>query len=99
MTPEQLKTYIVSLNSGSGCLFQPMAGADTYTYILTAKHLFEGTKSDQDGNQVAYNTADGHVVPITRLTYQDGVWSEIILKFVFKKGENYFASPDADAAI
>ncbi|WP_462265719.1 ABC-three component system protein [Mucilaginibacter sp.] len=99
MTTEQLKTYIVSLNDGSGCLFQPMAGADTYTYILTAKHLFEGTKSDLNGNQVAYNTADGHVIPITRLVYQDGVWSEIVLNFVFKNGKNYFASSNADAAI
>lgn len=99
MTPEQLKTYIVSLKGGSGCLFQPMIGANTYTYILTAKHLFEGTELDIDGKQRAFNTSDGHIIPITRLTYLDDIWSEIVFNFEFRNGVNYFASPDADAAI
>ncbi|PUZ26123.1 hypothetical protein DCC81_17955 [Chitinophaga parva] len=99
MTPEQLKTYIVSLNNGSGCLFQPMEGINAYTYILTAKHLFEGTRRDENGNNTTYDTRNGDTVPITRLTYQAGSWSEIIFNFVVNKGENYFASPNADAVI
>ncbi|RYE58334.1 MAG: hypothetical protein EOP48_03775 [Sphingobacteriales bacterium] len=99
MNSEQLKTYIISMMGGSGCLFQPMLGMNKYTYILTAKHLFEGTKSDADGNPENYNTADGVIVPITRLEYQDGNWSEIVFDFVFQKGVNYFASSNADAAI
>lgn len=99
MTSEQLKTYIVSLNGGSGCLFQPMAGANEYTYILTAKHLFEGTTQDEDGLEVPYRTADGHIIPITRLQYLDGNWSEVVFDFIFHRGENYFPSLDADAAI
>ena len=99
MTPEQLKTYIVSMNNGSGCLFQPMAGTNAYTYILTAKHLFEGTRLDEDGNTITYDTADGDIIPITRLEYREENWSEVIFDFVIHKGENYFASPNADAVI
>ena len=99
MTAEQLKTYIVSLNGGSGCLFQPMTGTNQYTYILTAKHLFEGKTLDEDGNELAYETAEGYVTPITRLAYQDGNWSEVVFNFVFRRGESYFPSADADAAI
>lgn len=99
MTAERLKTYIVSLKGGSGCLFQPMTGNNEYTYILTAKHLFEGIKSDTDGNEFAYSIEDGEIVPITVLDYQDGNWSEIIIKFIFRRGENYFPSNEADAAI
>ncbi len=99
MTPELLKTYIVSLNNGSGCLFQPMAEANAYTYILTAKHLFEGTKLNDDGHKMDYTTTDGHIIPITRLEYQDDNWTEIVFDFEFQRGENYFASPDTDAVI
>lgn len=99
MTPEKLKTYIVSLNGGSGCLFQPMTEKNEYTYILTAKHLFEGTGLSQDGFEKSYNTDDGHIIPITRLDYQDGNWSEIIFHFEFRRGISYFPSIDADAAI
>ncbi|RZJ85780.1 MAG: hypothetical protein EOO20_19635 [Chryseobacterium sp.] len=99
MTAERLKTYIVSLKGGSGCLFQPMTETNEYTYILTAKHLFEGVRSDIDGNESAYGTADGQAIPITRLAYQDGNWSEIPFEFIFQRGENYFPSTDADAAI
>lgn len=99
MTPEQLKTYIVSLKDGSGCLFQPLAKQDAYTYVLTAKHLFEGVKPNVDGVLERYDTNQGEVIPIIRLVYQDGIWAETIIDFIFQRGENYFASSDADAAI
>lgn len=99
MTPEQLKTYIVSLNNGSGCLFQPMSGTNEYTYILTAKHLFEGIKLNEDGLEIPYKPVDGQVIPITRFKYQDDNWSKVVFDFVLHTNENYFASTDADAVI
>lgn len=63
MTPGKAKTYIVTVNGGSGCLFQPMTGANEYTYILTAKHLFEGTTRDEDGAEV-------HIAQLTTMLYQ-----------------------------
>ncbi|MBF9254618.1 hypothetical protein I2I11_15035 [Pontibacter sp. 172403-2] len=99
MTHEKLKTYIVSLNGGSGCLFQPMTGTNEYTYILTVKHLFEGMRPNIDGAVEAYDTTEGQVVPITRIIFEHGIWSEVIINFVFRRGENYFASAEADAAI
>lgn len=99
MTKELLKTYIVSLKGGSGCLFQPMGGAGLYTYILTAKHLFEGKRVGQNGNQEDFVTADGEIIKITRLDYFGGIWSEIEIDLVFSRGINYFDSPISDAAI
>ncbi|MET0636143.1 MAG: ABC-three component system protein [Chitinophagaceae bacterium] len=99
MIPEQLKTYIVSLKGGSGCLFQPINGTNEYTYILTAKHLFEGTRLNNDGQPEAYDTDEGQVISITRLVYQGGNWSEVAFNFVFRRGESYFPSADTDAAI
>jgi len=99
MTPELLKTYVVSLKNGSGCLFQPMAGTDSYTYILSAKHLFEGTRRAGNGQMEQYSIDDGDIIPITRLLYLDGIWSEVVIDFVVERGVNYFVSSVADAAI
>jgi len=99
MTPELLKTYIVSLKNGSGCLFQPIGGVDSYTYVLSAKHLFEGTRRGTNGHPENYDIANGEAIPISRLTYIEGVWSEEIIDFIVEKGVNYFASGVADAVI
>lgn len=99
MTPELLKTYIVSLKNGSGCLFQPMTGTDSYTYVLSAKHLFEGSRLAANNQIENYGVLNGEVIPITRLVYHVGVWSEIVINFTVEKGINYFVSDEADAAI
>lgn len=99
MTPELLKTYIVSIRGGSGCLFQPMEGNNTYTYILTAKHLFDGTSLDEDGSPVENLMADGETFQISRLTYQDDTWLEVRFDFILQRNINYFPSADADAVI
>ncbi|RZJ89255.1 MAG: hypothetical protein EOO20_11455 [Chryseobacterium sp.] len=99
MTPELLKTYIVSLKNGSGCLFQPMDGTNSYTYVLSAKHLFEGTRLAANNQMEDYGISDGDIIPITRLLYIQGIWSEAVIDFVVEKGVNYFVSTVADAVI
>ncbi|MDQ6481832.1 ABC-three component system protein [Dyadobacter sp. LHD-138] len=99
MTPEILKTYLVLVNEGSGCLFQPMISDSSYTYILTAKHLFEGIKLDEDGNPHNFTAIDGDLFPIRRLVLNNETWSEESISFKFVRNETYFPSDTADAAI
>ena len=40
-----IREYIVIVNAGSGCIFQPMD--DAYTYVLTAKHNIRDNKITQ----------------------------------------------------
>ncbi|RZJ86449.1 MAG: hypothetical protein EOO20_18275 [Chryseobacterium sp.] len=76
-----------------------MVNDGSYTYILTAKHLFEGTKTDIDGNPTAYDTADGEQIAITRVLFDGTNWTEAAVPFEFHRQVNYFASPNSDAAI
>ena len=99
MTLEELKTYIVKVNGGSGCLFQPIQSEMNYTYILTAKHLFEGTKNDEDGIKIPFKITDGTEIQIFRQKNVGGKWNEVIVSFVLNYGETYFPHKDADAAI
>lgn len=39
----KLASFIVKVEAGSGCLFQPMCGE--YSYVLTARHVVEKAKS------------------------------------------------------
>jgi len=99
MTLDELKLYTVRVKDGSGCLFQPILNENNYTYILTAKHLFEGVTQDDDGNDFPYATQDGTAISIVRQVNVDGKWQKISIPFTLTKGETYFPHKDADAAI
>lgn len=99
MTLEELKLYTVRVKDGSGCLFQPILNESNYTYILTAKHLFEGMTQDEDGNDIPYITQDGAEISIIRQVNVDGQWQEQIIPFVLTQGQTYFPHKEADAAI
>ena len=99
MTLDKLKLYTVRVKDGSGCLFQPILNENNYTYILTAKHLFEGITQDDDGNDIPYTTQDGTEISIIRQVNVDGQWQEQIIPFVLTQGQTYFSHKEADAAI
>ncbi len=99
MTLDELKLYTVRVKDGSGCLFQPILNENNYTYILTAKHLFEGMKQDNDGNDITYTTQDGTEISVVRQVNVDGQWQEQIIPFVLTQGLTYFPHKVADAAI
>jgi hypothetical protein len=88
MTIDNIKEYIACINGGSGVIFQP---ADVqFTYILTAKHIFDG----QDGN------------PFTdkiKIHYYDKEKNQMQLypDFELVQNENYFphSIDDVDIAI
>ncbi|MEM8937888.1 MAG: ABC-three component system protein [Bacteroidota bacterium] len=98
MSEDDIKKYTVIVNEGSGCLFQPM-NTNEYTYVLTAKHLFEGEKKDENGRTIQYSTNDGDSIKIIQLILNEGTWEESPIDFTFQKGINYFIHEDADAAI
>ncbi len=99
MTLDELKLYTVRVKDGSGCLFQPILDENKYTYILTAKHLFESVSQDEDGNDVAYTTPDGTEISIVRQVNVGGHWQEQIIPFILIRNQTYFPHKYADAAI
>lgn len=99
MNLEELAGYHVTVKNGSGCLFQPIGCEQNYTYILTAKHLFEGTRKGEDGRLEKYTTEDGALIPISRVTLENDRHIEVTIPFTLRRGENYFIHPEADAAI
>lgn len=99
MTLEQLKLYNIRVKDGSGCLFQPMLNDSNFTYILTAKHLFEGIRKDDNGDDIPYSDLDGAEVEIIRQINLNGQWQEESIPFILRKGENYFSHKEADAVI
>ncbi len=90
MTLDELKLYTVRVKDGSGCLFQPILNENNYTYILTAKHLFEGIAQDDDGNDLPYATQDGTDISIVRQVNVDGQWQKISIPFTLERGKTYF---------
>ncbi len=66
MTLNELKLYTVRVNNGSGCLFQPILNGDQFTYILTAKHLFENRGRDEN-DEIIPPISDGTEISIVRL--------------------------------
>lgn len=98
MNLDELKLYTVQVGNGSGCLFQPIS-ENKYTYVLTAKHLFEGTTLDDNGATVDYSFTDGTEISIFRPIKNVEGWNEIEIKLMLKRGENYFAHKYADAVI
>lgn len=99
MTLNELKIYTVRVKDGSGCLFQPILNENNYTYILTAKHLFEGISKDEDGNDIPYETQNGTEILIVRHVNIDDQWQEQIIPFVLTRDQTYFPHKEADAAI
>lgn len=99
MTLDELKLYTVRVKDGSGCLFQPILDENKYTYILTAKHLFEGMAQDEDGNIQPYVTEDGTEISIVRLMNVGDQWQKIPIQFTLTRGITYFPHKNADAAI
>lgn len=84
MNINKLREYIVIINGGSGCIFQPMT--KDYSYILTAKHNIE------DYN----NTID----ILIRFEFVDGNWNKINIPYSeLVIGENYFPHADKDICI
>lgn len=97
MTLDELKLFNVRFDNGSGCMFQPISNNDTY--ILTAKHLFEGTAPDENGDLIDYSIGNGTAISIFRTIESAGTWEETKIQFVLQRGETYFAHKDADAVI
>ena len=78
-----IRDYIVILNAGSGCIFQPMD--DAHTYVLTAKHNIRDNKITQfvRFRLNENNNWDEINIPLEALV----------------ENENYFPHPDKDIAI
>ena len=99
MTLDELKLYLVQVKDGSGCLFQPILNENNFTYILTAKHLFEGSKPNENGENTPYSDPDGSEIKIVRQVNMNGQWQEQIIPFILTRGQTYFPHKEADAAI
>ncbi|CAA0189688.1 ABC-three component system protein [Tenacibaculum maritimum] len=96
MNKDELKKYSVIVNGGSGCLFQPMT--DSYTYILTAKHLFFEEKDEGRGIE-NIQIPNGTGVNINQYIQTDNGWDEKPIPFTLTEGETYFPHKHADIAI
>lgn len=82
MNQDDIKKYIVCINGGSGVIFQPMD--IQYSYILTAKHVFEDITSAQYNNLVSIHFFNA----ITN------AYELLIPSFELEIGENYFPHSD-----
>jgi hypothetical protein len=98
MALEELKLYTVRVNNGSGNLFQPILNGDEFTYILTAKHLFENGMRDEN-DEIIHPISDGTEISIFRQVNGDGQWQKIPIPFTLTRGVTYFPHLVADAAI
>lgn len=96
MNIDDLKKYSVIVENGSGCLFQPMD--ESYTYILTAKHLFIKEEKDKGQGKQEIQLPDGSDIKIKRFVKSgDNIKEDI--PCTLKEGETYFPHKDADIAI
>jgi len=81
MKIDNIREYIVIVNKGSGCIFQPED--DAYSYVLTAKHNIENN--------------NGKVTILDRFVFENGNWNKIAVeKFSETVSEYYFPYPDKD---
>ncbi len=64
MKIDDIREYIVIINKGSGCLFQPED--DSYSYVLTAKH-----------NIVNNNN---QITELTRFVFRDKAWQPFVIE-------------------
>lgn len=83
MNIHHIRAYVVVVNGGSGCIFQPFD--PTSTYILTAKHVIE------DAGNV--------VTELSRFELDGQIWNRIPIQFHLQENVNYFAHTDRDVAI
>lgn len=84
MSIDVIKEYIIIINGGSGCIFQPMD--NTYSYVLTAKHNIAN--------------ADNQITQFTRFKLNNNSWDKIEIPFEdLVENENYFPHPNRDIAI
>ena len=84
MNIDTIREYIVIVNGGSGCIFQPMD--NTYSYVLTAKHNI--------------TDANNQISKLIRFKLESNTWIEIQIPFVnLIENENYFPHSDRDIAI
>ena len=82
MNQDDIKKYIVCINGGSGVIFQPMD--IKYSYILTAKHVFDDIDTELYNNLVTI-----HFFNAITDTYETAKPPfELII------GENYFPHSD-----
>lgn len=81
---DQLRPYVVIVNNGSGCIFQPMD--ILHSYILTAKHNLADV--------------DDQLNMLTRFEQNGASWTAIEIPFqALVPGQNYFPHPQLDIAI
>jgi hypothetical protein len=87
MNQDDIKKYIVCINGGSGVVFQPMD--IEYSYILTAKHVFDDIATEPYNNLVTINFFNP-----TTSTYE-------LVKppFELEMGENYFPHSEVNVDI
>lgn len=84
MSIDAIKEYIVIVNGGSGCIFQPMD--NSYSYVLTAKHNI--------------TNANNQITQFTRFKLNNNTWTETEIPFGnFVENSNYFPHPNRDIAI
>lgn len=95
----EIKQYHVQIGSGSGCLFQPIIGDPAFTYVLTAKHLFDYERRDNDGKLKTVIAEDGSEFPLIRVMFVDDGWVEEIETFTLFRSQTYFPHETADVAI
>lgn len=98
MTLDELKLYTVRINHGSGCLFQPILNGCEFTYILTAKHLFENGVRDEN-DEIIPPIPDGTDISIVRQVNVGDQWKKIPIPFTLTRGKTYFPHKEADVAI
>lgn len=81
---DQLRPYVVIVNNGSGCIFQPMD--IEHSYILTAKHNLEDLHEQLN--------------VLTRFERHGASWAAVEIPFdPLVAGHNYFPHPQLDIAI
>jgi len=85
MDIDTIREYVVIVNGGSGCIFQPMDSA--YSYVLTAKHNI--------------TDANNQISELIRFKFESSnTWTEIQIPFAkLIENENYFPHSDKDIAI
>ena len=97
MNQDDLKSYSVIVENGSGCFFQPMTM--NYTYILTAKHLFLNEIKNEQGQKIKVQKPDGTAINIIRLIKKQDTWIRETIPFELRQDENFFLHEKADIAI
>lgn len=84
MNRDDIRKYVVVVNGGSGCIFQPVD--KEHSYILTAKHNLTDNNNRID--------------TLIRFQYNKNKWEKSPIEIdSLVEGRNYFSHPDKDIAI